>query len=97
MAGHGRECWEAEQGARATLRKGLSGGRHEEGRKGTGENQLNPGKRQAELVGGARDAGEPFSFSGTQSQGNGETHDQQEHGDRQEHCDDYHAARPGHS
>lgn len=37
------------------------------------------------------------SLSGAQCQGDDEAYDQQEHGDREQHCDDHHAPCPGHS
>lgn len=37
------------------------------------------------------------SLPGAQGQGNDEAQNQQEHGNREQHCDDHHAPRPGHS
>lgn len=47
--------------------------------------------------GGAHCPVQASSLPGTQCQGDDEAQDQQEHGDREQHCDDHHAPCPGHS
>lgn len=81
------------------MRRGAEGG--EAGGKGTPEpgarGQGTGGPRGAAGEGRAPADSSSLSLPGAQGQGHDEAHDQQEHGDREQHCDDHHAPCPGHS